>query len=276
MEAPMGDPTSLTEIASSLGTVSVEVEQLDQFNRTVGELAEGLYQGLEDVFAPLVEEFVNFAGGGLVEGSVFFPPYQTCAQQLGEFFFQAGQGLATLSAVSMLTGVHYLTGDAESADLLATVTDAFTPPPLPTDPAVWERLAANERAQQQQVNDEHAEFTEMVDRYQDGEIPTSGSDGEYELPYSDYYTSDPGPLRADGQTWARPPGWTEPDVQHVNRVDLPTPRETILDDTDLRGLIPDELRDEVHDAQDEWIDGDGDVPGTSDDDRSGGGRDPIL
>jgi hypothetical protein len=216
------------------------------------------------VITPLADTPVNFAGGGLIEGRGFFAPHQHCVQDLGEFLGQATQGLMSLATVSMLAGVQYVTGDTESADLLATVTDAFEPPPLPTDPAVWERLAAWDRERRQDAHDVRSDFEDMVANYQNGEPPSGNPDGAFRLPYSDFYTDDT-PIRADGQLWERPVAWT--DVQNVNRVDLPDPGDSILDDVDIRqGLPPEELQDQVTAATEEWAGYDGDVPGTEYDD----------
>lgn len=275
----MGDPT-LTDLASALGTASVEVEQLDRFRQQVFELSQGFAElAIEGVVSPLGEMPVNFAGGGLAEGIDFFSPYNDCVRQLGEFIGQASQGLASLSAVAMLVGVNYVTGDTESAELLATVTDAFEPPPLSTDPAAWAALAKHRHGQELEAARMEAEFEDMVEEYRDGKLSDDERDG-FHLPYSDYYTVNPGPLRADGEFWPRPPGYTEPDVQNVRLVDLPDPAngQTVVDGLDLFDLTPPEYQDRVEAAQEEWTDGDGDFPGTSDDERTDddGGRDPIF
>jgi hypothetical protein len=271
----MGEPKSLSEIASSLGTVSVEVEQLDLFYQRIEELmTDFLERGSEAVIAPLGETPVNFAGGGLVEGTGFLGPYRNCVENLGRFLGEAGQGLASLAAVSMLAGVHYVTGDTESAELLATVTDAFRPPPLPTDPAVWERLKAWDQAQREDKAAMETDFEDMVQQYQRSDllalikrhlpIPGGDPDSAFRLPYSDYYTNNM-PLRGDGQFWPRPP--ESLDVQRVNRVDLPEPGESIIDDVDLRQpLPPEDIRDKVDAAIQEWAGYDGDAPGTEYDD----------
>jgi hypothetical protein len=245
--------------------VSVEVEQLDQFNRQITDLAQGFLDlAIAGVITPLGDTPVNFAGGGLVEGRGFFGPYQNCVEGLGEFLGQAVQGLTSLATVSMMAGVQYVIGDTESADLLATVTNAFEPPPLPTDPAVWERLIAWDEGRRQDAAARENEFEDMVARYQNGEPPSGDPGGAFRLPYSDFYTND-APLRGDGQFWERPAAWT--DVQDVNRVDLPDPGDSLLDDVDLRQpLPPEEYQDQVTAATEEWAGYDGDVPGTEYDD----------
>jgi len=267
----------MTDIASTLGTVSVELEQLDEFSRRIRELAEGISDlGSAGVLNPLVDTPVNFAGGGLAEGSSFFSPYMICVRRLGEFFGEALQGITTLSAVAQLAAVHYVTGDTESAELLATVTAAFTPPP--PNPVAEAMIAEDQRRREARDDMAEAHFDDLVEDYRDGGTPNDGERDEFELPYSDYYTPATTPLRGDGRVWPHPPGWTEPDVQHVRTVDLPAPGESVLDGVDLRDLTPAEYRDQVDDALDEWNDGDGDFPGTSDDEQpgEGHGRDPIL
>lgn len=116
------------ELASDAALVT-DIDRLRSFAESVRGELEAFVTAAGEVLAPMsTEEPVNFGGGGLAEGFEFQSVYDRRQHELGQFLQQAYQGLATLASAATIISDRYADGDADSASLLAAVTEAFASP----------------------------------------------------------------------------------------------------------------------------------------------------
>jgi hypothetical protein len=263
--------------------LTAEVERLLDFaGATETEFTAFSDAMVQNVLNPMGQTLVNFGGGGLAEGFAFQQPYWSCQGALGQFLGEALMGLQTLRAAATIVAAQYAAGDGDSATLLATVNEAFAPPPWPTDPAAWEALAAQAReAEQADQNDQDAFAADVAHQRLLLDNPAyrlfhrlfdGGS--EFKVPSSDYYDSGSTTAIVDGQPTAvravagEGPGAIpiDPDRQNVNRLPIPDPGDTAIEDLylfDLPTEQPDHIQDAVTETVESWASDD--PPGTAHD-----------
>jgi hypothetical protein len=245
----------------TIGTVTVEVEQLDEFYQAAtAEGQDHFSQPMTDVSTTLGSLIPNFGGGGLVEGQQFGPVYQACLFALLGFLRDVPLGLTTLGAGAAIAAAAYQKGDADSADLIAAVRGAFAPPTVnPDDVERWMAGVAEQDRRNRQEWDRNADaFADVVDQQRDEPAVDAAFD---EPAGSDYFDPRGDPYRhvAGDGTDARVVVGN--DNEHLGDLSLPGTDEllgeNVISDADLNQPLdsfPDDVRQRVDEQR--WTDSD--------------------